>query len=356
MRLPNGYGSVVKLSGKRRNPYWVRKTIGWTDKGYPKYFTVGYTKTRADGLNLLAKYNKDPWTNTRNITLEELFGKWKEDRMPLLSPANAEKISFAHNHVRSLDKYKYCEIKAYQMQETINGCGKGPSTQSAIKAFWKHMDKYAYEQDVISKQYSELLTSAPVEDTTRKPFTEVEVRRLWELYYNGVPDMDIPLIFIYTGFRISELQHMKVDDIDWEEEVLVGGVKTAAGKNRRVPIHHSILELIKHRAKINRGGFLFESQFGTMYHSRFLRDKFKVVMKHANMEHVPHECRHTFETMLDNAGANRKCIDMMMGHASKDIGNRVYNHKTIKQLKENIELLPTPKELNVSNIIVTKYA
>ena len=29
MKLPNGYGSVVKLSGKRRKPYQVRKTIGW---------------------------------------------------------------------------------------------------------------------------------------------------------------------------------------------------------------------------------------------------------------------------------------------------------------------------------------
>ena len=29
MKLPNGYGSVVKLSGKRRNPYLVRKTNGW---------------------------------------------------------------------------------------------------------------------------------------------------------------------------------------------------------------------------------------------------------------------------------------------------------------------------------------
>ena len=29
MRLPNGYGSVVKMSGKRRKPYMVRKTIGW---------------------------------------------------------------------------------------------------------------------------------------------------------------------------------------------------------------------------------------------------------------------------------------------------------------------------------------
>lgn len=344
MKLPNGYGSVVHLKGRRRNKYAVRKTVGWTDKGYPKYYILGYTKTRREGLDLLAKYNKEPWTEDRDITLGDLFKKWKEDRMPLLSPTNAEKISFAHNHTTELDKLKYREIKAYQMQKTINNCGKGYATQAAIKAFWRHMDKYAYEQDVIAKQYSTLLTSAPEEDSNRQPFTESEISKLWNDYFNGIPDVDIPLIFIYTGFRISELQHMKVDDIDWSENIMIGGMKTAAGKNRRVPIHRSILPLVEHRAKINKTGFLFENKNG-MYKSRFFREKFKEIMHVENMEHVPHECRHTFETLLDNAGANRKCIDMLMGHVSKDIGNRVYNHKTIEQLRENIELLPDSNKL-----------
>lgn len=30
MKLPNGYGSVTKLSGNRRKPYLARVTLGWT--------------------------------------------------------------------------------------------------------------------------------------------------------------------------------------------------------------------------------------------------------------------------------------------------------------------------------------
>jgi integrase len=63
------------------------------------------------------------------------------------------------------------------------------------------------------------------------------------------------------------------------------------------------------------------------------------VMKKIGAEKTPHEARHTFETRLDNAKGNRKCIDMLMGHKSKDVGNRVYNHKTIQQLKDTVELL-----------------
>ena len=40
MNLPNGFGSVYKLSGKRRRPWVARKTTGWTfneekGKSYP---------------------------------------------------------------------------------------------------------------------------------------------------------------------------------------------------------------------------------------------------------------------------------------------------------------------------------
>ena len=61
-------------------------------------------------------------------------------------------------------------------------------------------------------------------------------------------------------------------------------------------------------------------------------------MDKLEMKHTPHECRHTFRTKLDSAGANKKSIDLMMGHKSKDVGERIYTHKTIEELKEAIEL------------------
>ena len=65
----------------------------------------------------------------------------------------------------------------------------------------------------------------------------------------------------------------------------------------------------------------------------------KQIMARLGMAHVPHECRHTFESLLDSAGANSKCIDLLMGHVSKDTGNRVYNHKTLDELKTALELV-----------------
>lgn len=57
------------------------------------------------------------------------------------------------------------------------------------------------------------------------------------------------------------------------------------------------------------------------------------------MNHVPHECRHTFRSRLDSAGANKVCIDRIIGHKSNDVGERVYTHKTLQELKDTIALL-----------------
>ena len=85
MRNPNGYGTVAKLSGQRRRPYIVKKTIGWNDKGHPIYDIIGYAETREAGNIMLAEYNRDPWDVDRaKITLQQLFDLWKEKKAPKL--------------------------------------------------------------------------------------------------------------------------------------------------------------------------------------------------------------------------------------------------------------------------------
>ena len=61
MRKPNGYGSVVKLSGKRRKPYAFRITDGWelNKKGImsPKYKYLEYFETVREASEYQAAFN-----------------------------------------------------------------------------------------------------------------------------------------------------------------------------------------------------------------------------------------------------------------------------------------------------------
>ncbi len=80
MKLPNGYGTVTKLSGNRRKPYVVKEGISGKQK------PIGYTTTREEGLILLAQYNNDPWDiQTDKITFQELY-----TTLQLLKKSNAQ--------------------------------------------------------------------------------------------------------------------------------------------------------------------------------------------------------------------------------------------------------------------------
>ena len=94
MKLPNGYGSVVKLSGKRRKPYQVRKTTGWhydkeKDRQVQDMITVGYAATRAEGLQMLAEYNNNPFdTKAAKMTFSDVYEEWSKRKYPTVSESS----------------------------------------------------------------------------------------------------------------------------------------------------------------------------------------------------------------------------------------------------------------------------
>ena len=92
-------------------------------------------------------------------------------------------------------------------------------------------------------------------------------------------------------------------------------------------------------ARVSDGGKLLISPKGrcvsrTQYYLVWHR-----LIKSLGMVHTPHECRHTFRSRLDSAGANKVCIDRMMGHVSIGTGERIYTHKTVEELKTNLALI-----------------
>lgn len=337
MRNPNGYGSVTKLSGNRRRPYIVKKTVGWNEKGHPIYAIIGYTETREAGNILLAEYNHNPWdVDQAKITLNELFQLWQEKKAPKLGKSNRAELRSVFKYCIPLGDIPYKQLRSYQMQETIDTCGKGYSTQAALKNLWRHLDRFALEMDVITRCFSDLLTSDPTPETSRLPFSQDEINTLWE--HQTDPWVDTVLIMIYSGWRISEFLSLTPADIDLEKGTMKSGVKTKAGRNRLVPIHHRIRPFIE--ARLAEGGTKLICCNGKACGQARYRSFWSECMAALNMQHTPHECRHTFETQLDSAGANRKCIDLLMGHVSKDTGNRVYNHKTLEELRAAVELIP----------------
>lgn len=341
VKNPNGYGSVVKLSGNRRKPFAVRKTVGWNEKGHPIYLPIGYAASREEGMILLAEYNKAPWDiDAEKVTLGVLFEQWSEKKLPKMGKSTQGSLKSAYKHCSKIKNMKYKEIKSFHMQDIIDGCGCSYSTQWAIKNLFGHLDKFALEVDVINKGYAQLTTAEPIPETSKEPFTDEEVNALWEI--KDQEWVDSVLVFMYSGFRISELLGMKTENVDMDAGTFQGGTKTASGKNRIVPIHSKIVELVQKRH--DEGNPYLFSYNGKKMSSTQYYTEWNKIMEQLEMQHTPHECRHTFRSRLDSAGANKVCIDLLMGHKSKEVGERVYTHKTLQELKDAIELIDKKEE------------
>lgn len=320
MKNPNGYGTVVKLSGNRRKPYAVRKTVGYTDKGYPIYKAIGYTETKAEGLMLLAEYNRNPYDiDLHNVTVEDVYKKLSERNFPKMSQSAVKASKSAWNHLKGICNIKYNELKAYQMQECIDNCSGGYSTKGSIKTLFYHLDRFALELDIIIKCNSTLISAPPIPETKKKVFTDEEIQALWNI--QDTEWVDSVLILLYMGWRISELLSIKRENIDMENGTITAGTKTKNGKNRIVPIHPRIMPFIQQRYQ-NKNEYLFDND-NKKYTSGQYYIFWNKIMDTLKIEHTPHECRHTFRSKLDSAGANKVCIDLLMGHKSKDVGERV---------------------------------
>lgn len=336
MKNPNGYGSVVKLSGNRRKPFAIRKTVGWNEKGHPIYLSIGYTPTREEGMILLAEYNKSPWDiDAEKITLDVIFEQWSQKKLLKMGKSTQGSLKSAFNHCSKIKDMKYKEIKSFHMQDVIDNCGCGYSTQWAIKNLFGHLDKFALEIDVINKSYAQLTTAEPIPETTKQPFTDKEVKAVWKI--KDQEWVDSVLVFLYTGFRISELLAIKTANVDLVAGTIQGGTKTKAGKDRIIPIHSKIFDIVK--KKVEEGNEYLFSYNGKKMSSSQYYVYWNGIMEQLGIEKTPHECRHTFRSRLDSAGANKVCIDLMMGHKSKEVGERVYTHKKLEELKFAIELI-----------------
>ena len=133
-RLPNGFGSVYKLSGNRRKPWAARKTVGWKDNGQPIYAFVGYYTTRTEALTALSDFNKDPYDlQTPNLTFEDVFERWSEQHFKKVSESNIKGYKASFRTCSALHKMKFVDIKLDHLQKVVYESGKNTPTLKKMK-------------------------------------------------------------------------------------------------------------------------------------------------------------------------------------------------------------------------------
>lgn len=324
MRLPNGYGGVSKLSGKRRKPWMARITKGWIivdGKARQQYETIGYFPTKKEALHALDLYHTTPERLREGITFEECYQKWSSDRYKELSDSAIKNYKAAFKRSETLYKCNMRDLHVEEL-ETCLRLSQTPVQAKFTRILFTQMWKYAMKYEYVDKDYAALTETVTIEaKKTKTIFTQEEIKWLWE--HVEMDGVDLILIQLYTGMRPGELRTIsKIEDGG-----MVGGLKTKAGIDRFIPIHPRIRPLIEYRM-LYKAESDTENLLAVGSASDYSRT-FSYVMKQMNSEHTPHECRHTFITNGQINHMDRLALKKIVGHSVKaDVTDGTYTHLT----------------------------
>lgn len=336
MKNPNGYGTIKKLSGHRRRPF----VFVVTEEGKQK--VKGYFPTKLEALAFQVDWNRSHDRHRLSkITFAELYLRWEPKHVEYfrVSESTVKGYESAYKHCSSLYDRAVEDIRYKDLQAVIDTMhGLSYASKKKVRNLLSLLFAYARKMEYTSRDFSGLIhigRNKPV--NPHHAISRRKINQLWRLV-DSTPDVDLVLILIYTGLRNGELRALLKSDINRKQKYLrVTKSKTAAGI-RIVPIHHLIWPLIERRL-LSAGPYLINVDGKPYDYSRFART-FRRVMKLVHGEkHKPHDTRHTCATLLDGAEVNDNARRMILGHARQGVTNRVYTHKTLRQLRKAIETL-----------------
>ena len=342
-RLPNGFGQISEIKNRNlRKPFRAMICVGKTDTGRPiskPLKPVSYFATYNEAYTALIEYNKTPYELSKNMSVQELYELWTpgyfnslQNRSSISATKRAWKFCRSVYDMRAVD-VRVRHIKGCMEKGTTSD--DDPSTPDArtkniIKTIFNLMFDYALEYELIEKNYSRSFTLSEElvkEITTTKkghiPFTDEEMHRLWN-NVDVIEGIDMMLISCYSGWRPSELCRLELSEVNIQDMTFIGGMKTDAGKSRKVPIHSKIQRLVERnykRSENMNGQHLFVTNKGKpfrydMYLKLFNDIKTKLSL---NPEHHPHDGRTHFITAAKSAHVDEYAIKYMVGQQKECI-------------------------------------
>ena len=360
-RRPNNTGTVVKLSGKRRNPYCARVMSDERDiiTGKKKQICIGTFATREEALNALALYSLK---RTSAITNEEarslapdIFDRIQEktqkkvptfkDIYHILDDEEFSKLSKSARdgyrswikHFESIYNRPINTITLADLQYIFDKDNSKNGTQMHMKVLCSKIFEYAVIHQFISRDndYTSYIKVADFKQSTKHyPFTIDEIKKLQSV---DTPEAHILLIYIYTGLRAGELLHISRDNIHIDEpcnddgterliSYMIAGSKTKAGKNRIVPIHDDIKrfvieELIEKKKRIIDCNYAY-----------LINVILAELNNQLNASHTMHDTRQTFASLCQLYSVDVYARKKVLGHKLKDITFDIYTSASKNKL------------------------
>ena len=366
-RLPNGFGQISEIKNRNlRKPFRAMVSVGKTETGRPIVKPLqpeSYFASYNDAYAALVEYNKNPYELGESMLMNELYEKWSQDYYKFVDSESMQNHATSWKYCSKVYSKRVVDLRPIDILDCMNNGtmvnAKNGMTMTAgskrklnIKSLFNLMFDYAVEHGITERNIARetaipknIHKTMETELKSHIAFSEDEIQVLWDNLAK-VPVIDIILIQIYSGWRPNELCTLRLEDVDLENWTFTGGSKTEAGKNRTIPIHPKIQNLVTREydaAKANNMDYLinYMNSRGELMHLRYPNYSkiFINVMSllQLNPEHRTHDCRKTFVTLAKKYNVDEYAIKHIVGHTITDITEKVYTERDIEWLRTEME-------------------
>jgi site-specific recombinase XerD len=222
-----------------------------------------------------------------------------------------------------------------------------PSTLNRRLGFFKHYAAWGLEEHFVEVSVFRAIKEVSLvrqQKLAPKGLSQAEVRRLLkevELRAD-VRDQAILYTLLYTGLRVGELAHLRIEDVTLTERkgtILVRGDHAKGGKQREVPVPREARQRLAAYLEQRRTGkgTLFLGQRGPLGEDAIGRivGKFATWTKLEGV--TPHTLRHTFSyNYLEKTGNDLIGLATILGHDNVTT-TQIYTQKPLGALQDEIE-------------------
>ena len=344
-KLPNGFGSIKKLSGNRRKPFAAfPPCVGFSETGSPILpKAIGYFETYNGAYEALSEYHKSPFdTQNVRITFKEVFEIYQKSKeYELLKEKSVNSKLSAYKHCERIYNMEVRKLNKAICEEVLDGVDTGSATKKNVLTVMRTVVRYAMDMNLLVKDFTENIVienSDPVVD--RIPYTKKEIALLWQ--NSDKWQYRIILILLYSGMRVNELLKNDICNVHLEEKYIYVPKELAKNKEseRKVPLSDRIIPFVKAFVENpNRGNKtrIILNDAGTVItYNNFCSRDLPRMNKGLEYDHKFHDTRHTFASLGTEAGIPELYMQKIMGHKPRSILYNTYTHIKLEELLEYI--------------------
>lgn len=330
-------GTITKLPGKRKNPYWARLPVDCS-MGSTERKSIGCFPTYNDAAKALTKaiYTHEMMPRpVDRTTLQMIYDRFIEGNYYAgLSKSAQGSHRTAWSHLSSIAQIPVCNITRETFQTPIDNlrkAGKKRETLAKVKNLSSLLCQEAMGMGLLVTNYGQLVQLPKNDSQGSLPFTNANLKQIWIEVDNGNKTAMAVQILNYTGMRPGELLSLQIETNllpHADKWYFRAGSKTDAGWNRIIPLPEILNSCIETLIDNRTTGPLICAPGGGFYRLDNWRPRcFNNLMEQLHLNgHTPYSCRHTYADLQKRRKIDPEIMMEIMGH--EDYATTVEHYHT----------------------------